>query len=537
MTRFDSAPRHAAETIQRFEQAGYWNDEILPDYLRGWAERAPDRVALRTPDRDISFGEFHAASLRLANALLGLGLKKGDVVGIQMPNVPEYMISYMGVTMMGGVLATMHMPYRGGEMEPLLNHGKAKAVICTAALPNHDAPATMLDLKSKVATLEHVLVASDEAPQGTLSLTRMIAEGGATEIADPPKVEDYCTICFTSGTSAAPKGVMRSYQTFAANARIFSPEIDLTQDDVVMVAPPFTHVFGLLCANLCIYTGCVNLLIPLFTPDAYAERLINGRPSVVFSAPAHVAASIKAGLLDDVDLSSIRDVIIAGSVCPPDVAAALEERLPKGRAGQLFGMTEVLLVMQTPLNAGPEVRHTSTGRCTNGIEARISSAEGDILGVGKEGELEMTGYTIMEGYLDNDDANAQAFSADGWFKTGDLATIDADGNVVITGRVKDLINRGGIKINPTDIENAVMAHDAVTQAAVVPMPDDVMGEKACLFVTLKEGSGFGFDEMTEHLAAHGFAKMKWPERLEIIDDMPVTPTRKIIKGELIARLQ
>ncbi len=536
MTQFASAPRHSAEKIKYFTDAGYWNDDILPDYVRGWAEREPDRVALRTPDRDITFGEYYGASLRLANSLLGLGLKKGDVVGIQMPNVPDYLIAYMGVSMMGGVLATMHMPYRGGEMEPLLNHGKAKAVICTASLPNHDAPATMLDLKEKVSTLEHVLVAGEEAPAGTLSLARMIADGAEKAIADPPSVEDFCALCFTSGTSAAPKGVMRSYQTFASNARTFAPEIDLTSDDVVMVAPPFTHVFGLLCANLCLYTGAVNLLIPLFTPDGYAERLINGRPSVVFSAPAHVAASIKAGLLDDVDLSSIRDVIIAGSVCPPDVAAALEGRLPNGRAGQLFGMTEVLLVMQTPLDAVPDVRHTSTGRCTKGIEARITSGEGGVLGVGEEGELEMAGYTIMEGYLDNEEANARAFTEDGWFKTGDLATIDADGNVVITGRVKDLINRGGIKINPTDIENTIMAHDAVVQAAVVPMADDILGEKACLFVTLKEGASFSFDEMTAHLLDNGFAKMKWPERLEIIDDMPVTPTRKIIKGELIARL-
>lgn len=537
MTEFENAPRHSEKTIAKFEQAGYWNKDILPDYLKRWAEDEPERVALRATEKDVTFGEFYRSSLRLANSLLAMGLKKGDVVGIQMPNVPEYMISYMGVTMMGGVLATMHMPYRGGEMEPLLNHGKAKAVICTAPMANHDAPATMLELKKKVATLEHVLVAGEDAPEGTVSLLQLIADGEEKEIADPPSVEDFCALCFTSGTSAAPKGVMRSYQTFAANARIFAPEIELTSDDVVMVAPPFTHVFGLLCANLCIYSGAINLLFPLFSPDAYAERLINGRPTVVFSAPAHVAATIKAGLLDGVDLSSIRDVIIAGSVCPPEVAAALEKRMPGGRAGQLFGMTEVLLVMQTPLDAGPEVRHTSTGRCTNGVEARVTSAEGEILGVGEEGELELSGYTIMEGYLDNPAANAAAFAGDGWFKTGDLATIDQDGNVVITGRVKDLINRGGIKINPTDIENAIMAHDAVVQAAVVPMADDVMGEKACLFVTLRDGADFSFEQMTAHLSEHGFAKMKWPERLEIIDEMPVTPTRKIIKGELVARLQ
>jgi len=536
MAAYEKAPRYGPETIERFTSAGLWNDDTLPDYLAGWAERTPDKVAIQAGDRTITYREFHDTARRFANSLLDLGLQKQDVVAIQMPNEPEYLIAFMGTAMMGGILATMHMPYRGGEMEPLLEHGEAKAVICTAPLPNHDAPATMLALKERVASLEHVLVASDEPPSGALSLTRMFAEGSDAPIADPPSVEDFCSLCFTSGTSAAPKGVMRSYQSFAANARVFSPVIELTADDVVMVAPPFTHVFGLCCANLTLFSGATNLLMPLFTPETYADCLVAGRPTVVFSAPAHLAATTKAGLVDGVDLSSIRDVIVAGSVCPPDVAAEFEKRLPAGRVGQLFGMTEVILVMQTPLDALPAVRHGSTGRCTVGIEARVAGPDGDILGVDEEGELQISGYTVMAGYLKNDTANADAFTTDGWYRTGDLATINADGDVVITGRVKDLINRGGIKINPTDLENAVMAHKAVIQAAIVPMVDDVMGEKACLFVTLTPGASLSFDEMTGYLAGQGFAKMKWPERLEVIDEMPITPTRKIIKGELVARL-
>ena len=536
MSAHEIAPRHSPETAKRFTDAGLWREETLATYLIRWAEEAPDAVAIRTPDREITYKEYHDAALRFANSLLELGIRKQDVVAIQMPNVPEFLIAFMGLGMMGGILATMHMPYRAGEMEPLLRHGEAKAVICTAPLPNHDAPATMLALKDSVPSLEHVLVASDDPPPGTLSLTKLVAEGSDAEIADPPTVEDFSCLCFTSGTSAAPKGVMRSYQTFAANARVFSPEVALTRDDVVLVAPPFTHVFGLCCANVTLYAGATNLLMPLFTPNNYADRLVNGRPTLVFSAPAHIAGTIKEGLLDEVDLSSVRDVVVAGSVCPPEVANAFEKRLPDGRVGQLFGMTEIILVMQTPLDAPPSVRHTSTGRCTRGIEARVTDADGTILGTGEEGELEVSGYTVMAGYLKNDEANANSFTPDGWFKTGDLATIDSDGNIVITGRVKDLINRGGIKINPTDLENAMMAHDAVMQAAIVPMPDDVMGEKACLFVTLAPGAKFNFKAMTAHLERVGFAKMKWPERLEIIDEMPMTPTRKIIKGELITRL-
>jgi len=529
-------PRHRPEDAADFIARGYWNGDTLATFLRGWADAAPDKTAIRAPDREFTYRETFAAALRLANSLLDLGLRKGDTVAIQLPNLPEFLIAYFGVTMMGGVLATMHMPYRAGEMEPLLRHGNARAVIAAAPSAAYDAPAAMRGLRCKVPSLEHVIVATGPAAPGTLALHDLIARGSDRDIADPPAARDPCLLCFTSGTSAAPKGVLRTYETLTANARIFAPEIRLTQDDLVMVAPPFTHVFGLCCVNLTLRVGATNVLMPLFSPEAYAGTIKRGRPSVVFSAPAHIAATLKAGLLENRDdLASIRDVIVAGSVCPPEVAAAFEQRLPHGRVGQLFGMTEVILVMQTPLDASQAVRHHSTGRCTRGIEARIAAADGRALGAGAEGELQLRGYSVFAGYLDNDAANRVSFTADGWFKTGDLATMDPDGNVVITGRVKDLINRGGIKINPTDLENLIAAHDSVVQAAIVPMPDPILGEKACLFVTLVPGKSLTFEQMTRYLADNDVAKMKWPERLEVIAEMPMTPTRKIIKGELARR--
>ena len=496
----------------------------------------PKRSRSRRRDRSLSYAETHAAARRLANALIDLGIRKGDVVGIQLPNLAEYLIAYFGVTMMGAVLGTLHMPYRRGEMAPLMNHGRMRALICGAATDAYDAPATALALKNDVPTLEHVMVVGGAAPPDCHSLDDMIANGPDREIADPPGPDDPALLCFTSGTSAKPKGVVRTYRTITANARTYSPTIDLAAEDVVMVAPPFTHVFGLCCVNCTLWAGATNLLMPAFTPDVYIERIHNGRPTVLFSAPAHLAATNKAGLFDTHDLDSLREVVVAGSVCPPEVAAAMEKYLADGRVGQLFGMTEVILVMQTPADETPAVRHSSTGRATVGIEARVTDENDEILGPDEEGELEIRGYTVFAGYLRNDEANRDAFTEDGFFRTGDLATIDRDGNVVITGRVKDIINRGGIKINPTDIENVVSAHESVIQAAIVPMPDDVMGEKACLFVTLVPGAGLEFDEMTDFLASHGIAKMRWPERLEVVDEMPMTPTRKIIKGELGKRL-
>jgi acyl-CoA synthetase (AMP-forming)/AMP-acid ligase II len=240
-----------------------------------------------------------------------------------------------------------------------------------------------------------------------------------------------------------------------------------------MIAPPFTHVFGLCCVANAICYGATIVLMPLYTPADYVQTIAAGRPTVLFTAPAQVAASLKGGQLDGVDLSSLREVVIAGSVCPPEVAKALEDRMPNGRSGGLFGMTECVLVAQTPIDAGPEVRHYSVGRPTRGIHARVADPEGRILPCGEEGELQLCGYSIRPGYLKNEEANRLAFTADGWFRTGDIATISEQGDIAICGRVKDLICRGGIKINPTDIENIVVGHEKILQAAIVPVPDDV----------------------------------------------------------------
>jgi len=529
-------PRHSEKQIEQFRSSGYWNDDTLSTYIEKWSKETPKKTAIVAPDRELTYSEWHTSSLEFANALLSLGLKRGDVIAIQYPNTPEFLIAYIGIALMGGVMCTLHMPYRAGEMAPLMNHGNTKAIICSQGDNKYDAPQTMEGLKERVPTLEHIIVIG-EPQNGQENFKKLIENATSSPIKDPPIASDPCILCFTSGTSASPKGVVRTYETLTANARIYSPTIELTADDRVMVAPPFTHVFGLTCATLALCWGSTNVLMPLFTPELYTDRLINAKPSILFSAPAHVAASIKAGLLDDVDLSSLKEVVIAGSVCPPEVAADLERRMPNGRSGQLFGMTETILIMQTPLNERPEIRHSSTGRKTKGIDIRITNPLDDTeVATGEEGELLLRGYTIMAGYLNNEDANKAAFTSDGYFRSGDLATCDADGNVIITGRVKDVINRGGIKINPTDIENVLQAHPCIILAALVPMHDDILGERICVFITLAPKASITFEEITSYLGQNGIAKMRWPERLEIIDEMPMTPTRKIQKGELIKLL-
>ena len=533
MSNFGDAPRYDATTAAHFREIGYWNADTLETFLAKWSSAEPDRVAIIHGSKLITFGELHRSSRRVANGLIDLGLGKADVVAIQMPNVPEFLITYLGVALMGGVLSPLHMPYRSGEMAPLLVHVGARAIICGEPTESYDCRAEMRRVKDMVPSLEFIIGLGDSIDPDVVSFETLLSANDAP-IADPPMAGDWAIVNFTSGTSSAPKAILRTYEPYLANTRIAPATVALTGADVMMSAPPFSHGFGLYTSTMALYVGAANLLLPQYTPEAFAETIARGRATLVWGAPAHLIAALKAGHFEKHDFSSVRDIVLGGSVCPPDVALAAERLLPNGQIGQVFGLTEGMLTMQTRLDAPAEVRHGSTGVANEGVELRITDDDGRVLDPGEEGELEMRGYSVTPGYLRNDAANATAFRSDGWYRTGDLAIIDQDGNVYITGRNKDIINRGSIKINPTDVENILARHPAIVLAAIVPMPDEALGERGCLFATLVPGETLDLAAVTTFLADNDVAKMQWPEHVVIVEEMPMTPTRKIIKGELQA---
>ncbi len=533
MANFADAPRYDATAAEHFRELGYWNADTLETVLGKWSSAEPDRVAIIHGSERISYGELHCRSRLVANGLLDLGLRKADVVAIQMPNVPEFLIAYLGVALMGGVLSPLHMPYRAGEMAPLLAHVGARAIICGEPTDSYDCRAEMRRVKDMAANLEFIIGLGAPKDPEIVSFETLLGARDAP-IAEPPVAGDWVIVNFTSGTSSAPKAILRTYEPYLANTRITPATVALTGADVMMSAPPFSHGFGLYTSTMALYAGAANLMLPRYTPEGFAETISRGRATLVWGAPAHLIAALKAGHFEKHDFSSVRDIVLGGSVCPPDVALAAERLLPNGRIGQVFGLTEGMLTMQTALDAAAEVRHGSTGVANEGIELRITDDEGRVLDPGAEGEMEMRGYSVTPGYLRNDAANQTAFRADGWYRTGDLAIIDHDGNVYITGRDKDIINRGSIKINPTDVESILARHPAIVLAAIVPMPDEALVERGCLFATLLPGESLDLAAVTTFLAENDVAKMQWPEHLVVVDEMPMTPTRKIIKGELQA---
>ncbi len=507
--------------------------DTLVDAMNYWVDRTPEAIAVDTFDHGrLTYAELLARATALARGFMALGLKAGDRVAIQIPSSPEFITTYIACNLTGCVLTTLHMPYRLEELRPLVSFAMPRAVV-TARVGKYDGPETMSQLAADIPSLEHIIVVG-EAAEGQRSFNELIDENGAGELPSRPAPELDAALCFTSGTSAAPKAVLRSQRCFARNAAVFSGMLEMECSDRVMIAPPLTHVFGLSCAGNALHAGATIVPIPVFTPEVYAQYLFDMKPTIVYSAPAHLAATLKSGAMDLRSADTVRDVIVGGSICPPAVAAQFEAKLPNGRVGCLFGMTETTLSTQTDWRSPPEVRHGTVGRVAQGLSVRIVSREdGRTLAAGEEGEMQLSGYSVLSGYVGGHDANATSFTDDGWFRTGDIASLDADGNIMITGRVKDVINRGGIKINPADIENILDAHDLIVQSAIVPMPDDILGEKICAYVVLTSGAELSLEKICAYLAERSVAKMRWPERLEVLDAMPMTPTRKIIKPVLV----
>ena len=508
----------------------------LRDCVGRLAREAAAQTAVVGAGSPRTYADLHARALSVAAGLRGLGLGPGDIVAAQLPNGVEFITCYLATGYIGATLQTIHMPYRGSEVETLLAHSRAAAAVCLSQ--GKDAPPAdiILSRKPKLPQLKHIIAVGPQLPETTAFAS--LAGATADESTLPPvSATDRFVLLYTSGTTAAPKGVPVDYARFLFNASHSAAELGIDRSSILLSAAPYTHLYGLFSVNLALTTGAASAIMPPFTPQALGAALDACRPTGLFVAPAHMSACLNAGLLTRERLASLRFVLISGSICPPALAHAVQDLMPNGKVLQLWGMSEMQAGTFTRPGDPLGVRSSTAGRASPGTELRI--ADGDTpLAANTEGELQARGRSVFAGYLDNAAATAAAFTPDGWFRTGDLARLDAQGNLEITGRLKDVINRGGVKFNAADVETIIGAHGAVAQCAIVPMPDAVLGERACCFVVLKPGAdAITIDDLRAFLAARDVAKLKWPERVEIIADMPMTPTRKVKKTELIALLR
>jgi acyl-CoA synthetase (AMP-forming)/AMP-acid ligase II len=490
-------PRFDPAREREFTARGWWRDDTLPAWLATHAQRRARVPALAWAGGMLTWAELHDRVQRAAAGLKRRGVQRGDVVAVQLPNSPEFVISYLAICRLGAAMCTLHMPYRKAEVEALTRHAKARLALC---LPDRK------ELFGGLGVAFHE-ISSDELLEQNHPL---------------PEAADVFLLLYTSGTTASPKGVPHPYRTMLSNARLGAPEHKLDSRDRVLSAAPLSHLYGLYSLHCAWAVGACTVLLPAFSPPELASAVENLKPTALWTAPAHVAACRAAGLFDRHDWSSLKLAIVSGSSAPPELIRFFKQKLNNCAVTQLWGMTELQAGLYTRPSDPIEVSAATSGRPSPGTEVRVSA----------ESEIQVRGAPLFAGYHENEEANREAFTADGWFRSGDLGQMDGAGNIAITGRTKDVINRGGVKFNPAEVEVLLDSHPKILQSAIVPMPDPILGEKACVFVALRSPGEISLEEVVEYLLEKNIAKNKLPEKLVIVAEMPLTPTRKIIKGKL-----
>jgi len=524
-----------AELAARYLDEGLWQDETLDTLLARAVDSRPDAPAIAHPGGDISYAALSDQVSNVAAGLVDLGLGHGDVITTQLPNIVEFLISHLAIARIGAVHQTIHMPYGPKDIEFHLAHSKSNAIITLAALKDIDLAGIMTGLQDKLPDLAHVIIVGD-APDGTVPFSALGSTGKPPVTEGPSKPADPCMLLYTSGTTSNPKGVPLTFQNLLCNSTDAANEFGFTKDDRILSAAPFSHLYGIFNFHAALIKGATAVLLPIFTPPDLAARVAETKPTVMFLAPAHAAAIIGMGLMEAHDFSSVRFTVFSGAACPVELLKRYHSFIPESQIAQLWGMTEIVAGCFSRPSDSIETAATTAGPPARGNEVRVLSPESTPLPAGEEGDLQVRGPSVFSGYLDNADANDAAFAEDRWFRTGDLAVMTEAGYVRLTGRSKDLINRGGIKYNPADVEALLLQHDNIDQVAIVPMPDEVLGERACCFIVPTAAGVPTLENICQFLDDHKVSKYKWPERLETVDEMPLTPTRKIIKGELVKML-
>ncbi len=508
------------------------------DTLRNWLElrarETPDAPAIIGADAPVSYAELQQKVHATARGLRKLGLEKGDVVGVQLPNIEAFVVAFLAVTACGGVVQTLHMPYRQAELKHLLDHSGARMAVGLSSFKNRAPASEMLAISRSLPHLKTV-IAVGVPVEGTRQLTQLM-QGYVKPTLPDLLPDDPYLLLYTSGTTASPKGVPHTYRGFLGNALRSAEQLGITADETMLSVAPYTHLYGLFVIHMCLATGAAQALLPAFDPQSFLPTLLKLKPDGIFAAPAHFATFCAAGTITADHLAHTRFTCLSGSTVPSALAEQVDGLMEKGVVIQLWGMSELQAGAFGRPDDPQKTRFATAGRASEATELRTVDEDGAALPAGSEGELQARGPSVFAGYLNNTSETEAAFAEDGWFRTGDLAVLDDNGFLTLTGRINELINRGGVKYNPVDVEALLTGLDAIKACAIVPYPDADLGERACLCVQLREGQSLTLEDVTRLLNDRGIAKYKWPERLEFIDAMPLTPTRKIMRGKLKQQL-
>lgn len=522
-----------AELRERWHRDGFFGDESIAQHLRNGATRFPETSMhfVGGPDpTSVPLGAMYDRSLRLAGGLAELGVGPGDVVAIWVPNWLEGALSTQAVMMLGATVVPIVHIYGPHEVGFILRQSGARVLVMPdrwRAIDYRDRFTAI----TEIPALEHLVVIGRHGPAGAIAWDRLADHDGAPRLPSTHP-DDRCLLIYTSGTTANPKGVQHTTNTLIAETRSTAAALG-ERAGINLAAFPAGHIAGVLGLLRMFVLGISTVLMDAWDPALAARLVPEHRITTTAGAPFHLASLLDEAEGQGADLSSFANYMVGAANVPASLVERAERiGIPVYRA---YGSTEHPVITTGTPSDPIDKRAGTDGRLTPGNEIRLLDDEDREVGTNRDGEIVSRGPELFTGYTDAR-LDVDSFLPGGWFRTGDIGRVDADGYLTITDRKKDVIIRGGENIASKEVEDLLMQHPAVMEAAAVGRPDERYGERVAAFVQVRAGHTIDLEEVRRHFATIGVARQKTPEHLVFVDELPRTPSGKVRKVELRHRL-
>ena len=519
-----------------YREAGYWLDKAVDQLLNEAITRTPDKISIIADRADreqafrLTYRELGNLVDRGASSLSRLGVGPRDVVTVQLPNWWEFVVTALACSKIGAVFNPVMPILRERELLYVLNFCESKVFIVPKVYRGFDYAAMAEGMRGELHHLQHLIVVDGEGDSSFERAILSAGPGGERSLAPALGPDDMAVVMFTSGTTGEPKGVIHTSNSLVGCTKALTQRFGLHDNEVLLVASPVAHMTGYAAVVLLsIYLGGTMVLQDVWEPKHGVSLMV--REGVTYTAAStpflnDICEVVAAGAPRP---ASLRSFLCAGATIPP----VLIERAAREvgiHACSLWGMTESLASTLTEPSRAAEKSPTTDGRPLEGMEVRIVDFGGKPVPTGQSGRLLVRGCQMFAGYYKRPEL--ETFDAQGWFDSGDLAYMDDEGYIRISGRVKDVLIRGGENVPVVEIENLLYKHPAVAAVAVVGYPDARLGERGCAFIVPKQGATIDLAMMQAYLAECKMAKQFWPERVELVADLPRTASGKIQKFKL-----
>jgi 2,3-dihydroxybenzoate-AMP ligase len=521
------------ELAAHYRAQGYWRDEPLSAIVERGARAFGEREALTSGDQHISYRALEQRTEDLAQQLWHLGLRPRDRIVVHLNNTPEFVILYFACAKLGALPVMALRPQRLTEIRYLAEFSQAVAYVGPGTLRGFDFLGLARQLREVVPGVRWLLTTADTTDGDVVSIPRLLSEPVAPRPLTRPEPDEVALFLLSGGTTGLPKLIPRTHNDYEYNSRSSGAVCGIDGDAVYLVVLPVSHNFPLASPGLQSVLQAGGRVVLADTTDASEVFRLIEQERVTHTAvvPALAMRWLDASERTRFDLSSLRVLQVGGAKLNAEPARRIRPVLGC-QVQQVFGMAEGLL-NYTRLEDPDEEVFTTQGRpCSPDDEIRIVDEDGRDVPRGMPGELLARGPYTIRGYYNVPEHNARAFTSDGYYRSGDVVRVSAHGNLIVEGRAKDLINRGGEKISAEEIENLILAHPSVFNAAAVAMPDPILGERTCAYVILRPGASLTLAELVNFLHTQQIAKFKLPERLEVVESFPLTGVGKVSKKDL-----